>query len=198
MPDIDENRSLPGLEQDMFIEDADSRFRWRDIPLEGWICLPVFWCLASVVFWQFFTRYALNNAAVWTEEIARQLLILLTFFGAAFAIRTRAHICITFFTGRLRGIPARMIGELSCLLQLAFYSYSAFLCLKIAKATQFQMLMSIDLSKSVIYTAVAIAFAGMAVRTLIDMIRILLAYRRKTEPSAPPGLPATDVNRSRG
>jgi TRAP-type C4-dicarboxylate transport system permease small subunit len=186
----------PAPEQDGFIEDADANFSWRNIPLEGWICLPIFWVLAGVVFWQFFTRYALDNAAVWTEEVARQLLILLTFFGAGYAIRTRAHICINYFILKVSAKPRKFVQELSCLLQLAFYGYAIHLCLKIAKAIQFQTLMSVDLSKSVVYYAVAAAFAMMSLRTAHDMWLILRAYRApEIVPGA--GLPQADGNGGR-
>ena len=61
-------------------------------PLEGWIALAIFWALGGVVFYQFFTRYALNNSASWTEEIARYLLIGTVFVGAAIGVAKNNHI----------------------------------------------------------------------------------------------------------
>lgn len=178
MPDTHEPNNAPGVDGNVFVEDIDATFDWKKIPLEGWICLPIFWVLAGVVFWQFFTRYALSNSAVWTEEIARQLLVLLTFFGAGYALRTRAHICISFFVLMFKGGSQKIVNELSALLQLAFYAYSFVLCLKIAKLTEFQMLMSFDVSKSLVYYAVAVAFAGMTLRTGADVFTIFRSYRK--------------------
>ena len=48
------------------------------------------------VFYQFFTRYALNDSAAWTEEIARYLLICMVFVGVAAAVRTSRHIHVDF------------------------------------------------------------------------------------------------------
>ena len=60
-------------------------------PAEAWIALGLFWALAGVVFTQFFTRYALNNSASWTEEIARYLLIGVVFVGASIGVAKNNH-----------------------------------------------------------------------------------------------------------
>ncbi len=55
-------------------------------PLEAWAALLLFWLLGATVFYQFFTRYALNDSAAWTEEIARYLLIGVVFVGASIGV----------------------------------------------------------------------------------------------------------------
>ncbi len=54
-----------------------SHYAWED-----WFTFVVFWLLALDVFYQFFTRYVLQDSAAWTEEIARYLLIVIVFVGA--------------------------------------------------------------------------------------------------------------------
>src|SRR6185503_21330166 len=60
--------------------------------VEGWVSLAIFWSLGGVVFYQFFTRYVLNNSAAWTEEIARYLLIGTVFVGASIGVAKNNHI----------------------------------------------------------------------------------------------------------
>ena len=64
---------------------------------EDWAAFGLFWVLALTVFYQFFTRYALNDSASWTEEIARYLLIGVVFVGAAIDVRKNNHIQVDFF-----------------------------------------------------------------------------------------------------
>ena len=70
--------------------DAEGHFHVEDAPIdlseyliEDWISLGFFWLLGPCVFYQFFTRYVLNDSAAWTEEIARYLLICTVFIAIA-------------------------------------------------------------------------------------------------------------------
>jgi hypothetical protein len=71
---------------------------------EAWAALVLFWLLAATVFYQFFTRYALNDSASWTEEIARYLLIGTVFVGAAIGVAKNNHIQVDLL---YRYLPAR-------------------------------------------------------------------------------------------
>ena len=86
------------------VMDAEGHFHVTDAPIdlskyrcEDWIALAFFWLLAGVIFHQFFTRYALNDSAAWTEEIARYLLICVVFVGAAIGVRKNNHVQVDFF-----------------------------------------------------------------------------------------------------
>src|SRR5947209_14569631 len=59
---------------------------------EDWLAFVLFWCLAFIVFLQFFTRYILNDSLSWTEEIARYGLMWLAFIGGAVVTRKKSHI----------------------------------------------------------------------------------------------------------
>ena len=49
-------------------------------------------------FWQIFTRFVLNNASSWTEELLRYALIWLTMLGVPYAYGKEQHISIGFIT----------------------------------------------------------------------------------------------------
>ena len=84
IPDTDADSHLLGEDGQFHATDEDVQF--SDTPIEAWIALLFFWALALTVFYQFLTRYVLNNSAAWTEEIARYLLIATVFTGAAIGV----------------------------------------------------------------------------------------------------------------
>lgn len=125
------------------------------------IVLILFWVLAFVVFLQFFTRYILNDSIAWTEEIARFLLIGVTFIGSIMATRKQSHIAVEFI---YRWIPrtGRRIAQFSIdVLTTAFFLMLAVLCAQISGRTR-QMMVSLDIPKSTIYWIVTAAFVCMA------------------------------------
>ncbi len=56
------------------------------------VCALVFTLLCAVVLWGIVTRYIYGEQAKFTDEAARMLLIMITFFGAAYAFAQKAHI----------------------------------------------------------------------------------------------------------
>jgi TRAP-type transport system small permease protein len=60
---------------------------------------------------QVFARYVAKVSIPWTEEVSRYLLVLMTFTGAALAVRDKQHIAIMFLLDRLPEVP-RLCTEL--------------------------------------------------------------------------------------
>jgi TRAP-type C4-dicarboxylate transport system permease small subunit len=87
------------------------RYRFED-----WLALALFWLLGLIIFYQFFTRYALNDSASWTEEIARYFLVATVFVGAAMCVRKNNHIQVDFF---YRLLPAKLMRVMSTLVDIA-------------------------------------------------------------------------------
>lgn len=152
---------LPVLHEDDDISDI----RLMDAPV-----IIVFWLLAFVVFLQFFTRYVLNNSLGWTEEIARYLLIGVTFIGAISAVRRESHIAVE-LVYRWLPRPLRYALQITVdLVSLVFFTSMTWLCTQMAQRT-FQKMVSINVPKSTVYWIVAACFAGMAIYALVVLIR---------------------------
>src|SRR5215475_5642764 len=105
----------------------DDRFHAEDEAIdlsgttfEAWIALLFFWALGLTVFYQFFTRYVLNDSAAWTEEIARYLLITVVFVGATIGVAKNNHIQVDFFYRFLPAPVARVLAICVDVLRIAF------------------------------------------------------------------------------
>ena len=78
--------------------------------------------MIGVVATQVFFRYVLNYSLFWSEELARYLLVWLTFLGATVAYRRRAHPRIDLFTTRLKPRFRRITTIGAHCVAMAFFS----------------------------------------------------------------------------
>lgn len=65
--------------------------------VQAWLGLALFIALTVVVFMQVTTRYIFHNPYLWTEEVARYLLLWVTMMGAALSAQTQRHFIIEFY-----------------------------------------------------------------------------------------------------
>ena len=82
-------------------------------------------CSALDIFYQFFTRYVLNDSAAWTEEIARYLLICTVFVGVAAAVRRTRHIHVEFLYRLIPAKAGRALSTLVDIVRIAFFAYAS-------------------------------------------------------------------------
>jgi TRAP-type C4-dicarboxylate transport system permease small subunit len=142
-----------------------SDLRWSD-----GLVLALFWVLAFVVFLQFFTRYVLNNSLGWTEEIARYLLIGVTFVGAIMATRKQSHIAVELLYRWLGRGLRRALQYFVDVVAIIFYVAMAWFTAQLAQRTG-SMMVSIDVPKSIVYWIVCASFAFMAVYQAVALVR---------------------------
>ncbi len=140
-------------------------FRLVDLP--GLIAL---WGLAVIVFLQFFTRYVLNDSLAWTEEIARYVLIVVTFFGAVTVTRKGGHIFLEFFYRYIPKILAKWLAVAMELISCLFYGYMAWIAVELALKTRTKMA-SAEIPKSLLYWGVAVGLAAMTLFSLVWLVR---------------------------
>ncbi|HQR76459.1 MAG TPA: TRAP transporter small permease [Burkholderiaceae bacterium] len=152
---------------------ASGEFDVHDEPIdlgvygfEDWISFGFFWLLAGTVFLQFFTRYALNDSAGWTEEIARYLLICTVFIGAAVSVRKNNHIHVDFF---YRILPKRLMRVMSTLVdatRICFFAYATWLTFALIQRIGSQRMAVVDLPIGIMYSVVLAGFALMTWRAI--------------------------------
>jgi TRAP-type C4-dicarboxylate transport system permease small subunit len=133
---------------------------------EDWCALALFWALALIIFYQFFTRYALNDSASWTEEIARYFLIGVAFVGAAMNVRKNNHIHVDFVYRLVPKTAGRVMSTAVDLARIAFLGYCVWLTwLLIGKIGSSRMAI-VDLPMGIVYGVVMFGFALMTLRAL--------------------------------
>jgi TRAP-type C4-dicarboxylate transport system permease small subunit len=143
-----------------------SVYAWED-----WVTLAVFWLLAFTVFYQFFTRYVLEDSAAWTEEIARYLLIIVTFLGGSMAVRRNTHIHVEFLYRFLPAPVGRAMSTLVDLIRLGFLGYATWLSVDLVPRMDNLRMTVVDLPMSYVYGFVAAGFTMMTFRAAQITVR---------------------------
>ena len=133
---------------------------------EDWLALVLFAVLAAVIFYQFFTRYALNDSASWTEEIARYFLIAVAFVGGAINVRKNNHVQVDFFYRLLPHAVNRAISSFVDLARAAFLAYCVWLTVALIAKIGGSRMSVVDLPMGLVYGFVALGFALMAWRAV--------------------------------
>src|SRR5882724_6739583 len=145
---------------------VDEAVRLSSYGWEDWIVLAVFWILAAVVFYQVFTRYVLNDAAGWTEEIARYLLIAITFLGGAMAVRRGTHIQVDFVYRFIPPTAGRVMSTFVDAVRIAFFGYAVWLTWLLMDRIGAQRMAVVELPIGLVFGAMLIGFALMFARAL--------------------------------
>ncbi|MBV5344341.1 MAG: TRAP transporter small permease, partial [Rhodoferax sp.] len=125
MSTIDDMPSVMGEDGEFHAQ--DEAVDLSGTPIEAWVALGFFWLLAATVFYQFFTRYVLNNSASWTEEIARYLLIATVFTGATIGVAKNNHIQVDFFYRFMPRWLSRAMSLAVDVMRVAFFATASFL-----------------------------------------------------------------------
>jgi len=176
-------RQHPGAFMSEKIISDDGEFHLEDEAIdlshttfEAWLALGIFWLLGLTVFYQFLTRYVLNDSAAWTEEIARYQLIAVVFIGAAIGVAKNNHIHVDFF---YRHMPARMGRAMATLvdgLRICFFAAAVVMTIQMMIKIGNQTRMTIvDLPMNIVYGLCLFGFAAMLFRSLQVA---LIHYRR--------------------
>lgn len=164
IPDIDALPKVMG--DDGEFHATDEAVDLSDTPVEAWAALFFFWALGLTVFYQFFTRYVMNDSAAWTEEIARYLLIATVFVGAAIGVAKNNHIQVDFFYRFMPTWLARAMALLTDVLRIAFLGAMVVLTWQMMDKMGNYKMTIIDLPMNLVYGVCLVGFAAMAVRSV--------------------------------
>jgi TRAP-type transport system small permease protein len=174
VPTIDELPQVMGADGEFHAQDQAADLSGTTI--EAWVALGFFWILGATVFYQFFTRYVMNDSAAWTEEIARYLLIAVVFVGATIGVTKNNHIQVDFFYKFMPRRMGRAMASAVDLMRVGFFAAATVLTvmmmLKLGSNSRMTM---IDLPMNWVYGVCLLGFAAMAFRS----VQVALFHRRR-------------------
>lgn len=161
--DIDAGPKVMGEDGEFHI--TDDSVDLSATPIEAWAALGFFWALGITVFYQFFTRYVLNDSAAWTEEIARYLLIATVFVGAAIGVAKNNHIQVDFFYRFMPRPLSRLMSLGVDILRIAFFGIAMVMTWQMMQKLGSYKMTVIDLPMNIVYSVVMVGFAAMFARS---------------------------------
>jgi TRAP-type C4-dicarboxylate transport system permease small subunit len=163
----------PVASGDEHVIDATGHMHITDAPIdfsqycfEAWLSLGFYWVLAVTIFYQFFTRYALNDSAAWTEEIARYLLICTVYIAISASVYTNRHIHVDLFYRLLPAAVCRAMSTLVDVLRTAFFAYAVYLTVAMMQKMGSYKMTIVDLPMNLVYGVCAFGFACAAIRSV--------------------------------
>ena len=164
---------VPGSVAEEHVLDETGHFNAKDAPIdfshytfEAWVSFGFFWLLALTVFYQFFTRYVLNDSASWTEEIARYLLICMVFVGISAAVRTSRHIHVDFLYRLIPRQAGRILATLVDVVKTVFFAFATGLTWQMMEKMVNYKMTIIDLPMNLVYGVCMLGFALAALRSV--------------------------------
>ncbi len=164
IPDLDAMPKVMG--DDGQFHAVDDEVDLSGTPIEAWVALGFFWILGVTVFYQFFTRYVLNNSASWTEEIARYLLIAVVFTGATIGVAKNNHIQVDFFFKFMPNWMSRGMATLVDIMRVVFFTVATLLTWQMMEKLGTYKMTIIDLPMNLVYGVVMAGFAAMSLRAM--------------------------------
>jgi TRAP-type transport system small permease protein len=164
LPDLDAMPKIMG--DDGQFHATDEEVDLSGTPIEAWVALGFFWLLGATVFYQFFTRYVLNNSASWTEEIARYLLIATVFTGATIGVAKNNHIQVDFFYKFMPKWLSKFMNNLVDIMRIGFFGAATFLTYQMMEKLGNYKMTIVDLPMNLVYGVVLAGFAAMCIRAI--------------------------------
>ena len=132
--------------------------------------------MATVVFVNVVTRYALGFSLTWSEELARYLMIWVTYLGAGLAMREGRHVAIEYFQALLPGPLIPYFRAFVGLVILIFLGFVTVLGFQLSSFAWQQRTPVLELPQGLIYLAIPLG----AVLFGLHLILIARDFVQKT------------------
>lgn len=113
--------------------------------------------MVVIIFFQILSRIFTGGSFPWTEELARYLMVWLTFLGAAFSFQYGAHIGIELITRKLSNIMAMVAQVIVCLLSSALFALFVVKGIELVVSSANQSSPALSIPMSYVYSIIPIS-----------------------------------------
>ncbi len=126
--------------------------------------------MVVVVAAQVFCRYVLNHSLFWSEELARYLLVWLTFLGATVAYHRRAHPSIDMLQARVAPSVAHVMTITGYLVALFFFGVLTVYGFQFAHFVRAQISPALQIPKWTVMVVLPLSGAILCLHTCVLLI----------------------------
>lgn len=165
-PEEDEPHAPP--EAPDFLENRVRAYHWL-MQLERAITCLLLVAVFAVVMLQVVTRYVFGSPLAWTEEIARFLLVWLTFVGAGYVTSRRLHIVVDVLVAKLGKVATVVVDTFAVLTVLLVAGALCVAAIGAAGGAAHLRAPASGLPMSVVYLAGAVGFGLVLLHSLLNL-----------------------------
>jgi TRAP-type C4-dicarboxylate transport system permease small subunit len=134
--------------------------------------------MAAIVAAEVFSRYVLNHSIFWSEELARYLLVWLTFLGASVAYRRHAHATVDVIYRRLPHLAKAASALLVHICSLLFFGVMVVYGWQFSLFVRLQISPALHLPKWIPHAVLPLSGLILFVHALTFLIKDLERFRR--------------------
>jgi TRAP-type C4-dicarboxylate transport system permease small subunit len=142
------------------------------LAVNKWLLIVILGLMSIIIFANVILRYTTSISIEWAEEVARHLMIWLTFVGCGPVLRYGGHIAVENLQDALPRSLAIALRVLIALLVLGLFAFFTYFGLEYMDRTQYQQTPATQISIAIIYAGLPIG----AAMTLIHWLLIVKDY----------------------
>jgi TRAP-type C4-dicarboxylate transport system permease small subunit len=142
------------------------------LAINKWLLIAILGVMSIIIFANVVLRYTTNISIEWAEEVARHLMIWLTFIGCGPVLRYGGHIAVENLQDAVPRKVAIAIRLIISLLIVGLFAFFTWFGLEYMDRTQYQQTPATQISIAIIYAGLPIG----AAMTLIHWLLIVKDY----------------------
>ena len=150
--------------------------RWF-LAANRWTLIVLLAAMAVIIFTNVALRYLTSQSLEWAEEVARHMMIWLTFLGAGPVLRYGGHIAVENLQDALPPRLAMALRMVVAALLLAFFGFMVWYGWLYVQRARFQMTAATQVSFGYIYSAMMVG----GVLLIVHMLLVIRGYVLRRE-----------------